>query len=434
MNAEKSMNILLLGSGGREHALAWAILRSPLVNTLYVSPGNAGIAKIAQTVDLNTSDALQVINFCNRNHIDFVMIGPEAPLVAGLHDALKKANILSIGPSKLGAQLEGSKAFTKRICDKYHIPTASYGEFTDATTAKDYINSQALPIVIKADGLAAGKGVVIATTKEEAFKAVDDMLVHKQFGTASQTIVVEEFLKGEEVSFFALSDGKTAIAFGSAQDHKTVGDGDTGPNTGGMGTYSPAPIMTDTLQAQVMESIIEPLVKGMEQEGIPYQGVIFAGLMINETGPKLLEINVRFGDPETQVLMARLRSDLVPLLIATASGNLNRHRIQMEAHAALCVVMATKGYPGEYKNGSIIRNLETVASTDHILLFHAGTKLGEKGEIFANGGRVLGVTATGNTVLNAQKTAYEAVDLIDWPEGFCRRDIGWRAVKREKSN
>ena len=428
MHAEKSMNILLLGSGGREHALAWAITRSPLVNQLYVAPGNAGTAYIAQNVDLPMCDASKIIEFCQRNAIDFVMIGPETPLVAGMHDALTEAGILSIGPSKAAAQLEGSKAFTKRICDSYHIPTAAYGKFTDAAEAKAYITQQGVPIVIKADGLAAGKGVVIARTFEEAYQAVDDMLLHHHFGDASSSIVVETFLEGEEVSFFVLSDGKTAIAFGSAQDHKTAFDGDTGPNTGGMGTYSPAPVFTTKLQEQVMTDIIRPLLLGMEAEGMPYQGVLFAGLMLTRQGPILLEINVRFGDPETQVLMARLHSDLVPLLIATATGNLNRHRIQMDPHAAVCVVMATTGYPGDYVNGSTIYKLDQAAAADNTTIFHAGTVHGAHGEILANGGRVLGVTATGNTIKEAQKNAYSAVDAIEWPEGFCRRDIGWRAI------
>lgn len=430
MTAEKSMNILLLGSGGREHALAWAIGRSPLVQQLYVAPGNAGTAHIAQNVDLNIQNPEDIINFCKRNSIDFVMIGPEAPLVSGLYDALTAAGILSIGPSKMAAQLEGSKGFTKHICKKYNIPTAAYETFTDPVAAKAYIQQHGAPIVIKADGLAAGKGVIIATTLEEAYRAVDDMLIHHQFGKASASIVIESYLEGEEISFFVLSDSKTALAFGSAQDHKRAFDGDTGPNTGGMGTYSPAPVFTSALQEQVMSKIIKPLLLGMEAEGMPYQGVLFAGLMLTATGPQLIEINVRFGDPETQVLMARLHSDIVPLLIATATGNLNRHRIHMEPHSAICVVMAAKGYPGTYQNGTSIENLEEASSSPHTVIFHAGTAYSPQGTLLAQGGRVLGVTATGDTLQEAKDHAYEAIQKIHWPEGFYRNDIGWRAIAR----
>lgn len=428
MDTEKSMNILLLGSGGREHALAWAIKRSPLVQQLYVAPGNAGTAHIAQNVDVDIHNTNEIITFCRRNDIDFVMIGPEAPLVAGLHDALTAADILSIGPGKMAAQLEGSKAFTKHICQKYNIPTASYETFTDPFMAKAYIQQHGLPIVIKADGLASGKGVVIATTLEEAYSTVDDMLVHHHFGDASASIVIEAYLEGEEVSFFVLSDGKTALAFGSAQDHKRAFDGDSGPNTGGMGTYSPAPVFTEALQEQVMTSIIKPLLLGMEAENMPYRGILFAGLMLTATGPQLLEINVRFGDPETQVLMPRLHSDIVPLLIATATGDLNRHRIHMKPHAAICVVMATKGYPGTYSNDSPIRNLEAASASPDTLIFHAGTRYSSEGVLLAHGGRVLGVTATGEDIRKARNHAYDAIKKIQWPEGFYRKDIGWRAI------
>lgn len=422
------MRILVIGSGGREHAILWAMKRSPLVKKLYVAPGNAGISSLATIASLDSTNQQEIVTFCQEHKIDFVFIGPEAPLVAGLHDTLNKHGILSLGPGKDAAQLEGSKAFTKYICDKYQIPTAAYASFTDATKAKAYLQGCTLPIVIKADGLAAGKGVIIAQTQAEAFEAVDLMLTNKSFGAASDTIVIEEFLEGEEISYFVLSDGKNVIPFGSAQDHKTVGEGDTGPNTGGMGTYSPAPIFTKALEKNVINQIILPLIKGMANENMPYQGVLFAGLMITKEGAKLLEINVRFGDPETQVLMARLKSDLVPLLVAAAKGELASHTVNMHDYAALCVVMAAKGYPGDYQKGSVIGNLEALESLNDVVVFHAGTAFNDKHEFTANGGRVLGITALGKTVKEAQACAYQAVDLVDWPEGFCRRDIGWRAI------
>lgn len=418
------MKALVIGSGGREHALCWKLAQSPLLEKLYASPGNGGINKVAEPVLLGGFEAIK--QFCKDESIDLVMVGPEAPLVDGIIDNLTAAGIAAVGPSRLAAQLEGSKAFTKELCEKYNIPTAKAGKFTDSESAKNYVDQEGVPIVVKADGLAAGKGVVIAQTKEEAYLAIDEILGGK-FGDAGSSIVIEEFLEGEEVSFFALVDGKTALPFGSAQDHKAVGEGDTGPNTGGMGTYSPAPVMTEALHKQVMETIINPSIEGLRKDGCPFTGVLFAGLMITKDGPKLLEYNVRFGDPETQVLMARLESDLFPLLLATAKGTLNEYTVTMSDKAALCVVMAANGYPGSYEKGSHIHKLEEAEADEAVTVFHAGTRY-EDGHCLATGGRVLGVTATGNTVKEAKDKAYEAVDVIDWQGGFCRRDIGWRAA------
>jgi phosphoribosylamine--glycine ligase len=425
------MNILVIGSGGREHAIIWKLKQSPMCEKIYAMPGNGGIGKIAENVVISPANHAEVISFCKAKNIGLVMVGPETPLVDGLVDSLESAGILAFGPSKLAAQLEGSKDFTKKACDRYNIPTAAYETFTDAELAKKYIEKVGVPIVIKADGLAAGKGVILAHKKQEALDAIDDILVKNQFGDAGRSIVIEEFLEGEEISVFAIADGNTAIYFGSAQDHKAVGEGDTGPNTGGMGTYAPAPVMNDDLQAQVMREAILPTIHGMKKDGMPYKGILFAGFMVTKNGPKLLEFNVRFGDPETQVLMARLDCDLLPLLIASAQGNLSGHSIKTKKQAALCVVMAAKGYPGEYKSGTEIKNLNEAENMPDVLVFHAGTKLGNNGEILANGGRVLGITAIGDTVEQAQKKAYEAVDKVDWQDGFCRRDIGWRAIGRK---
>lgn len=426
------MRILVIGSGGREHAILWKLKQSPKVEQLYVMPGNGGTSRLATSVAIAPENHAAVITFCKEKNIALVMIGPEAPLVDGLADSLDAAGIPVFGPSKAAAQLEGSKEFTKKLCDNHNIPTAAYHAFTEAEPAQRYVEKHGAPIVIKADGLAAGKGVILAQSKEEAFAAIDDILVHRQFGEAGNSIVIEEFLVGEEISVFAICDGKTCQYFGSAQDHKAVGDGDTGPNTGGMGTYSPAPVMNDALQEQIMREVITPAVEGMRKDGIPYKGVLFAGLMITKTGPKLLEINVRFGDPETQVLMARLDTDLVPILYDAAKGTLKNNPIPMKNQAALCVVMAAEGYPGDYKKGSCIGNLPALENMQDIVVFHAGTKRTEDGKIIANGGRVLGITALAPTVTEAQKKAYTAVDQLQWPEGFCRRDIGWRAVAREK--
>lgn len=426
------MNLLVIGSGGREHALIWKLKQSPLCEKIYAAPGNGGIGAIANNVAISASG--DIISFCREKNIGLVVIGPEAPLVEGLSDDLEKAGIPVFGPSKAAARLEGSKEFTKHICDKYNLPTAKYKAFTDAGAAKEYINEVGIPIVIKADGLAAGKGVILAYKKQEALDAIDDMLVNNKFGDAGSSIVIEELLEGEEISVFALSDGENAVYFGSAQDHKRVGEGDTGANTGGMGTYSPAPVMTDALQERIMRETIFPAIKGMKAENMPYKGVLFAGFMVTKDGPKLLEFNVRFGDPETQVLMARLKSDLVSLLLATATGKLKKQSVEMDKKAALCVVMAANGYPDSYKKGSVISNLDKASELSDTIIFHAGTQLDDKGNILANGGRVLGITAKGNSVSEAKANAYKAVDAIDWPEGFCRRDIGWRAVEREEKH
>jgi phosphoribosylamine--glycine ligase len=424
------MNILIIGSGGREHALAWRIATSPLCESLYAAPGNAGIAQVATCVGLDVGDHEAVIGFCCDHDIGFVVIGPEAPLVAGLSDDLTKAGIKHFGPSKAAAQLEGSKGFTKDLCAEFYIPTGAYGRFTDAASARSYLAGKALPIVVKADGLAAGKGVVIAATKAKAEAAVDACF-DGAFGAAGSEVVIEDFLDGEEASFFALCDGTHAIAFGAAQDHKRVGDGDTGPNTGGMGAYTPAPVMTDDMIQRAMDEIITPTLAGLAKRGTPFKGVLFAGLMITQKGPQLIEYNVRFGDPECQVLMMQLKSDLLPALLATAEGTLDAVKLDWHEGAALTVVMAAKGYPGTPEKGSEIRGLEEASALEGVQVFHAGTKA-DGGRILANGGRVLNVTGRGASVAEAQARAYAAVDAINWPEGFCRRDIGWRAVAREK--
>jgi phosphoribosylamine--glycine ligase len=425
------MNVLLIGSGGREHALAWKIAQSPMLSTLYVAPGNPGIAEHATLSDLDVADHDAVVSFCREKAIDLVVVGPEAPLVAGLADALNAADISVFGPSAEAAQLEGSKGFTKDLCARENIPTGAYQRFNNAPKAKAYARAKGAPIVIKADGLAAGKGVTVAMTLEEALAAIEDCF-EGAFGEAGAEVVVEEFLHGEEASFFCLCDGKTALPFGTAQDHKRVGDGDTGPNTGGMGAYSPAPVMTPALIDQTMREIIEPTMRGMAAIGAPFTGVLYAGLMIDESGPKLIEYNVRFGDPECQVLMMRLKDDILVLLKAAAEGELAHVSARWKDDAALTVVMAAEGYPGTPKKGTAISGL-AAAEANGAKVFHAGTKL-EGEQLVANGGRVLNVTAQGADVTAAQARAYEAVDAIDWPGGFCRRDIGWRAVEREAKN
>ncbi len=420
------MNVLLIGSGGREHALAWAISASPLLTKLYCAPGNAGIAAVAECVPLDPADHAAVISFCRAHNIDFVVVGPETPLVAGIVDDLAAAGFKSFGPNKAAAQLEGSKGFTKDLCREFDIPTAAYGRFTDAASAKAYLAKQSIPIVVKADGLAAGKGVIIAETRADAEKAIDDCFAGA-FGEAGAEVVIEEFMTGEEASFFVLSDGKNALPLATAQDHKRVGDGDFGPNTGGMGAYSPAPVMTQSLIEATMTRIIRPTIAGMATRGTPFKGVLYAGLMITADGPKLIEYNARFGDPECQVLMPRLKSDILTALIATADGTLDKFNLRWRDEVALTVVMAAKGYPGEYAKGTVIRGLDRAAALDGVEIFHAGTR--RDGDfLVAIGGRVLNITATGQTVKEAQARAYEAIGLIDWPEGFCRRDIGWRAV------
>jgi phosphoribosylamine--glycine ligase len=422
------MNILLLGSGGREHALAWKMAASPLVDRLYCAPGNAGIAQEAECVALDPADHAAVIAFCKANKIDLVVIGPEAPLCAGIVDDLEAAGIKAFGPSKAAAQLEGSKGFTKDICRTNNIPTAAYERFTAAAPAKDYIRKHGAPIVVKADGLAAGKGVVVAETVAQAEAAID-MMFDGGLGSAGAEVVIEEFLQGEEASFFALCDGTTAIPLASAQDHKRAFDNDQGPNTGGMGAYSPAPVMTTEMTKRTMSEIVEPTLRAMAAMGSPYKGVLFAGLMITKDGPKLIEYNVRFGDPETQVLMLRLMSDLVPALMAARDGVLKSFDLRWYDDAALAVVMAANGYPGDYKKGTAIEGLDDAAKVEGAQIFHAGTK-SDDGRILANGGRVLNVCGMGRTVAEAQQRAYAAVDQIKWPDGFCRRDIGRRAVER----
>jgi phosphoribosylamine---glycine ligase len=429
------MKILVVGSGGREHALCWKIAASPLCEHLFCAPGNAGIAEVADCVPLAAEDFDGLIAFVRANGIDFVVVGPEAPLVAGLVDRLEAEGIKAFGPSAAAAALEGSKGFMKDILAKYGIPTAAYRRFTHAEVeaARAYVRAQGAPIVVKTDGLAAGKGVTVARTVDEALEAVDDALVHGRFGDAGAEVVIEECLVGEEVSVFALCDGKGAVVFGSAQDHKAVGDGDTGPNTGGMGAYTPAPVVTPELEARILREVVEPTVAGMAAEGRPFKGVLFAGMMIVDTPqgkvPKTLEFNVRFGDPECQALMARLKSDLLAILVAAADGRLDRVEVEWHDQAALCVVMAAEGYPGDYRKGTEIRAIETAGAVDGVNVFHAGTKRDDQGRLLAVGGRVLGVTALGGTVREAQARAYQAVDRLDWPEGFCRRDIGWRAIR-----
>jgi phosphoribosylamine--glycine ligase len=426
-----SMHILLLGSGGREHALAWKIAASPLVTKLWCAPGNAGIAREAECVALDISDHAAVIAFCKSNAVDLVVVGPETPLAAGLVDDLARVNIKAFGPSKQAAQLEGSKGFTKDLCTEFGIPTGAYRRFTNAAEALAYVRGQGAPIVVKADGLAAGKGVVVAQTLREAEDAIA-MMFDGGFGAAGAEVVIEEYLAGREISFFALSDGETAIALASAQDHKRVFDHDRGPNTGGMGAYSPTPFVTPEIHAEIMARIILPTVAGMKARGTPFRGVLYAGVMLTAGGPKLFEYNVRFGDPECQVLMLRMMSDIVPALLASCDGELKHFDLRWYPEAALTVVMAAKGYPGDYRKGTEIRGLEDAATVEGVEIFHAGT-IAKDGAILANGGRVLNVCASGKTVTDAQRRAYAAVDRIQWPDGFCRRDIGWQAVEREKA-
>src|SRR5690242_919702 len=421
------MNILLLGSGGREHALAWKIAASPLADRLYCAPGNAGIAQEAECVALDVADHAAVIAFCRANKIDLVVVGPEAPLVAGLVDDLAAAGLKAFGPSRAAARLEGSKGFTKDLCRANNIPTAAYERFTSAGPAKAYVRKMGAPIVVKADGLAAGKGVVVAQSVEEAEAAIDAICSEG----AGAALVVEEFLDGEEASFFVLSDGEHVLPLATAQDHKRAFDGDRGPNTGGMGAYSPAPVMTAQMCARALDEIVRPTIRAMKAQGAPYKGVLYAGLMITSAGPKLIEYNVRFGDPECQVLMLRLMSDIVPALVATHDGMLGSFDLRWYEDAALTVVMAAKGYPGAYQKGSLIDGLDAAAAVEGVEIFHAGT-IADEGRVRANGGRVLNVSALGRTVGDAQTRAYRAIDQIRWPEGFCRRDIGWQAVKREK--
>ena len=427
------MNVLLLGSGGREHALAWKLRQSPLLETLYCGPGNAGIGTIAQCVALPLDDHAAVGRFCADKRIDLVVVGPEGPLVAGIADDLERLGLRVFGPSKAAARLEGSKGFTKDLCAAHGIPTAAYARFDNAEAALAYATAQPLPMVIKADGLAAGKGVTIAQTLPAAQGAIFACFAGAH-GSAGADVVIEEFLDGEEASFFALVDGTTALPLATAEDHKRAFDGDQGPNTGGMGAYSPAPVMTPGVGARVMAEIIEPTMRALRGAGTPFKGVLYAGLMVKDGAPKLIEYNVRFGDPECQVLMLRLKSDLLPALIATADGNLHGVALDWSDDPALCVVMAARGYPGTYAKGSEIKGLAAAEADPEVQIFHAGTRA-EGTRILADGGRVLGVTSRGNTIAEARRLAYAAVDKIDWPEGFCRRDIGWRAVTpKDKMN
>lgn len=424
------MKVLLVGSGGREHALAWSLAQSESCDVLYCAPGNAGIESCAECVDIAAGDVQALVSFAKDKAIDLVVVGPEDPLVLGLADALAAEGIKVFGPSKAAAALEGSKGFMKDLCAKYNIPTAAYGRFTDLEQAKDFIEKQTPPIVVKTDGLAAGKGVIIAPSHEEAISAAADMLSGSSFGSAGTSIVVEEFLDGEELSYFALADGKTMLPLTSAQDHKRAFDGDEGPNTGGMGAYSPAHFMTPELEHKILTKLIEPTIAGMAAEGCPFTGVLFAGIMVVNDEPFLIEYNVRFGDPECQTLMMRLKTDLLNVLDAAASATLDAlPPLSWKDDPAMCVVMATKGYPGSYPKGTLIQGLQATNDVQDLTVFHAGTARNEEGEFISTGGRVLGITATGEDLREAKGKCYRAVSLIDWPDGFCRSDIGWRALK-----
>jgi phosphoribosylamine--glycine ligase len=425
---EKAMKVLVVGSGGREHALCWAISGSPLLTKLFCAPGNPGIAAVAECVNIGVLDIPTLVGFAQDNAIDLVVPGPEAPLVAGLTDAMEAGGIPCCGPSRAAAQLEGSKTFTKEIADAAGIPTALWERFEDADSARAFVRRRGAPVVVKADGLAAGKGVVVATTEEEAFAAIDAMMDRKVFGDSGATVVIEECLVGEEVSLFALCDGEDALLLGSAQDHKRVGDGDTGPNTGGMGAYTPVPNFPPELEQACLEKIIRPALKEMARKGMPFRGILFAGLMLTEEGAKLIEFNVRFGDPECQVLLPRMKSDLLPALQAACDGELRDFDLRWNDLASVAVVMAARGYPEMPERGSVIRGLDAAAAVPGVSLFHAGTEAGADGTILAAGGRVLTVCATAPDIRRARDAAYAGVDAIVWPEGFCRRDIGARAL------
>ncbi len=420
------MNILILGSGGREHALAWAVAQNPKTDRLIVAPGNAGLVGLAECADFDILDGEAVVQFCTDEAIDFLIIGPEAPLAAGVADAARAAGILTFGPSAAAARLEASKGFTKEICDACAAPTAAYARFDNLAAARAYVIAQGAPIVIKADGLAAGKGVIVAETLDQALAAIDDMF-GGEFGAAGAEVVIEEFMTDEETSFFVLTDGVNALPIGTAQDHKRVGDGDTGPNTGGMGAYSPAPVLTDAIAERAMAEIILPTIAEMARRGTPYQGVLYAGLMIKEGQGRLVEYNARFGDPETQVLMMRLGAQALDLLLACAMGQLDAMRVNWAADHALTIVMAAKGYPAAYAKGSVIKGLDALPEDSQHMVFHAGTKMID-GAITANGGRVLNITARGATLTEASARAYDMAAKVDWPDGFYRRDIGWRAL------
>ncbi|NOE26338.1 phosphoribosylamine--glycine ligase [Ruegeria sp. HKCCD6157] len=421
------MNILILGSGGREHSLAWAVLQNPKCDRLIVAPGNAGIAQIADCAALDIENGGAVVGFAEENAIDFVIVGPEAPLAAGVGDRLREAGILVFGPSAEAAKLEASKSFTKEICDAANAPTAAYARFTEAEPAKAYIREQGAPIVVKADGLAAGKGVIVAMDEKTALDAIDDMF-GGAFGGAGAEVVIEEFMDGEEASLFVLCDGEDILSVGTAQDHKRVGEGDTGLNTGGMGAYSPAPVLSEEVEARAMEEIVRPTIAEMKRRGTPFQGVLYAGLMIKDGQPRLVEYNVRFGDPECQVLMMRLGAQAMDLMHAAAEGRLGEMRVNWADDHAITVVMAANGYPGAYKKGTAIKGLEGLPEDSRNMVFHAGTKSVD-GHVVVSGGRVLNVTARGDTLQEARDRAYEMVEAVDWPDGFYRRDIGWRALE-----
>jgi len=429
------MKVLVIGSGGREHALAWKISQSEKCHALYCAPGNAGIAEVAQCVDLAAENQSGILDFCQKEAIDFVVIGPEQPLVDGLATLLRANNIAVFGPNKEAAQLEGSKGFMKDFFKRHNIPTADYARFTDIEKAKAYIEEKGAPIVLKTDGLAAGKGVIIAMTKDEAMNAASEMLSGDAFGDAGKELVIEEFMQGEEISYFALSDGETYLPLTSAQDHKRVGDGDTGLNTGGMGAYSPYHDMTFELEEKILSRIIKPTVEGMKADGMAFQGVLYAGLMVVDGEPRMIEYNIRFGDPECQPIMMRLKSDLVDLLLATDTGSLGdlKDKVKWSDKQTLCVVMAANGYPGSYQKNTQILGCDKLKNTASVRLFHAGTKSDENNNLVNSGGRVLGIVGQGNTIEQAQEIAYQGVDKINWPDGFCRRDIGWRAIKAQKA-
>ncbi|MEC3862261.1 phosphoribosylamine--glycine ligase [Mesobacterium sp. TK19101] len=420
------MNILILGSGGREHSLAWAVMQNPKCDKLIVAPGNAGIAQIAECASLDINDGGAVAEFASENAIDFVIVGPEAPLAAGVSDRLREAALLVFGPSAAAAHLEASKSFTKDICDAAKAPTAAYGHFTEAEAAKAHVRTQGAPIVVKADGLAAGKGVIIAQTVAEAEAAIDDMF-GGSFGAAGAEVVIEEFMQGEEASFFVLVDGDVCLPIGTAQDHKRVGEGDSGPNTGGMGAYSPAPVLTDAIAEKALTEIVRPTMAEMVRRGMPYQGVLYAGLMIEDGQPRLVEYNVRFGDPECQVLMLRLGAQALDLMLACAEGRLAEAQVNWADDHAMTVVLAANGYPGDYVKNSVIGGLDGLPEDSFHMMFHAGTSERD-GAVIATGGRVLNATGRGATLAEARDRAYALVDAVDWPEGFCRRDIGWRAL------
>jgi len=423
-----NLRFLLVGSGGREHALAWALAASPIVSRLYCAPGNAGIAEVADCVAIGATEFDRLVEFARTEQIDFVVIGPEAPLVTGLWDRLEAAGIRALGPSAAGAMLEGSKGIVKDLCAANNIPTAAYRRFRERGEAKAFAATLGLPVVIKADGLAAGKGVVVADNAQDGERAIDHML-----STAGDEIVVEEFLEGEEASLFVLTDGEHILPLAGAQDHKRAFDNDKGPNTGGMGAYSPAPVLTPEVAAKALDKIVRPTIAAMAARGTPYMGVLYAGLMIHNGEPSLVEYNCRFGDPECQVLMLRLKSDLATALVAARDGELAHLDLRWSDDTALTVVMAAKGYPGDYDKGSEIRNVDGAAQVEGVHIFHAATERRD-GKLIATGGRVLNVTAVGATVAEARDRAYRAVDLIDWPEGFCRRDIGWRAIARAQDS